>query len=654
LLRALCRALLLTCACALAASGCGDDDASPGDRDGAIDELDGSIDERDGSTADAGDRDAGTQDAGDRDASTMDAGSDAGDAGEDGGQDAGDDDDASIPICTGDDCPPLLTALEVSSGELDPALDETATDYALAVGLPTQTVTLTATASEGATIEIEGDAVDSGSAWTSQLLDLGDNEITITVAADDYPDRVYTLTVTRAARLAYLKAANVDIDDDLASVAISGDTLVAGAPGEDSVATGVGGNASDDDAADSGAAYVFVRSGGAWAQQAYLKASNTDASDAFGTSVAIAGDTIVVGAPAEDSNATTVGGDGANDDAADSGAAYVFVRSGTAWSPQSYLKAGNAGAGDAFGTTVAVSGDTIVVGAPGEDSDATAIDGADNDDAAQSGAAYAFVRDGSTWTQQAYLKASNAEAGDGFGGSVAISQDTIAVGARLEDSSALDVGNDQANDDAEDSGAVYVFDRDGTTWTQQAYVKAANTDAFDEFGISVAIDGDTLVVGGSLEDSNATTVGGDGANDDAMDSGAAYVYVRSGDSWSPQAYLKASNAGAGDTFGYSVAISGDAVLVGARLEDGSATVINGTDDDAAENSGAAYLFVRAGTTWTQVAYLKASNAATVDEYGESVAISGDTIAVAAPGEDSNTAADPTNNAANESGAVYVY
>jgi hypothetical protein len=631
---------------ALLGSAC-DDDGDDVDRDGAVDELDGS-------TGDAGGDAATVEDASgsDTDASTADASSQ--DGGGDAGVDAAADDDASTGACE-DDCPPLLTALALSAGTLEPALDDVATDYALTVGLTTQTITLTPSASEGATIEIAGQDVASGTDWQSGLLALGPNEITVTVSADDYPDRVYMLTVTRAASLAYVKAGNAEGDDALASVAISGDTLVAGAPGEDSNATTVDGDGANDDAAASGAAYVFVRSGGAWTQQAYLKAENNNAGDAFGSSVAISGDTVVVGAPDEDSNATTVDGDGANDDAAESGAAYVFVRSGISWTQQAYLKASNAGAGDAFGTSVAVSADTIVVGANLEDSNATTIggDGA-NDDAAESGAAYVFLRDGTSWSEQAYLKASNAEAGDGFGGTVAISGDTVAVGASLEDSGALGVDGDQGNDAAEDSGAAYVFERSGTTWSQQAYVKATNTDAFDVFGISVAIDGNTLVVGASLEDSNATTVGGSGANDDAMDSGAAYVYRRTGNSWNDQAYLKAANAGAGDTFGFSVAISGDAVVIGARLEDGSATVVDGVDDDAAQDSGAAYLFLREGTAWTQQGYLKASNAAMFDNFGECVAISGNTIAVGAPGEDSSSAATPADNSANESGAVYAF
>src|SRR5205814_1608421 len=144
---------------------------------------------------------------------------------------------------------------------------------------------------------------------------------------------------------------------------------------EDSNATGVNGNQADNSASGSGAAYVFVRSGTTWSQQAYLKASNAEAGDQFGVSVALSGDTLVVGATSEDSNATGVNGNQADNSAGWSGAAYVFVRSGTAWSQQAYLKASNAGAGDVFGYSLALSGDTLAVGAFGEASSATGVGG---------------------------------------------------------------------------------------------------------------------------------------------------------------------------------------------------------------------------------------------------------------------------------------
>jgi hypothetical protein len=253
--------------------------------------------------------------------------------------------------------------------------------------------------------------------------------------------------------------------------------------------------------------------------------------------VAISGDTIVVGARFESSNQTTIthGGTASADNSADrSGAAYGFVRSGTTWIAQAYLKASNAEANDTFGETVAISGDTIVVGASGEDSVQTTVSNgatasADNS-APSSGAAYIFTRSGTTWSQQAYLKAPNAEAGDVFGGdNVAISGDTIVVSARLEDSSQTTITNGSsasADNSAPSSGAAYVFTRSGSTWRQQAYLKAPNAEGSDQFGLSLSISGDTIVVGTFAEDSNQTTItNGPTASPDNSSANAGAVYV---------------------------------------------------------------------------------------------------------------------------------
>jgi hypothetical protein len=446
------------------------------------------------------------------------------------------------------------------------------------------------------------------------------------------------------AQQAYLKAFNTGIEDNFGdSVAVSGDTVVVGAPFESSNATGV--NGADNDLANhAGAAYVFVRSGSSWIQQAYLKASNAGAEDDFGWSVAVSGDTVVVGAILEDSNATVVNG-ADNDLAEESGAAYVFVRTGSTWTQQAYLKASNTKIGLNFGESVAVSGDTVVVGSSGDGSNATGVNGPDNNLAPGSGAAWVFVRNGSTWSQQAYLKASNAGAGvsEGFGSSVAVSGDTVVVGAPGEDSF------------APQSGAAYVFVRNGSTWSQQAYLKASNKGQNDVFGTSVGVSGDTIVVGAPEESSNATGV--DGADNDlALASGAAYIFVRSGSTWSQQAYLKASNTGKLDGFGDSVAVSGDTVVVGAPGESSNATGVNGADNNSADNSGAAYVFVRSGSTWSQQAYLKASNTGKFDGLGSSVAASGGTLVVGAPGESSNATGvnGADNDLADGSGAAYVF
>jgi hypothetical protein len=422
-----------------------------------------------------------------------------------------------------------------------------------------------------------------------------------------------------------------------------------------------------------------------WAQQAYVKASNTDARDAFGWCVAVSSNTLVVGAYEEDSDATGINGDQNNNRASLSGAVYVYVRDGDTWRQEAYLKASNSSGpsfagdpfGDGFGWALAISGDTLVVTSPQEDSSATGVNGDQNDNQAPgSGAAYVFVREGTNWSQQAYLKASNTDATDVFGVSVSISGETIVVGALDDDSRATGVNGDPFDNSITQAGAAYVFVREGTNWTQQAYLKASNTPAEnnpptseERFGISVGVSGDTIVVGAWEEDGRATGVNGDQFNKGATSAGAAYVFTREGANWTQQAYLKASNTGAGDQFGSSVAISGDTIVVGARQEDSNATGVNGTQaDNAATDSGAAYVFVREGTNWTQQAYLKASNTGPGDRFGASVAISEHTLVVGAggfdyingvggAGEDSSATGvdgDQSSNGARDAGAAYVF
>ncbi len=482
----------------------------------------------------------------------------------------------------------------------------------------------------------------------------------VRIAVDERGAR-YPITIDSVAQQAYLKASNTGPLEQFGfSVAISGNTVVVGAINDDSAATGVNGDQNDNSASSAGAAYVFVRNGSTWSQQAYLKASNTDQFDWFGWSVAISGDTVVVGATYESSPATGVNGGQGNSAAGHrSGAAYVFVRDGVTWSQQAYLKASNTRQLNNFGHAVAISGNTVLVSAPLEHSNATGVNGNQtNTNAVESGAVYVFVRNGSTWSQQAYIKASNTQRWDMFGWSVALSDDTAVIGSRGEDSNATGVDGDQADNSANNAGAAYVFVRNGGTWSQQAYLKASNTDPNDWFGWSVALSDDTAVIGSRGEDSNATGVDGDQADNSEENSGAAYVFVRNGITWSQQAYLKASNADAFDVFGQAVAISGDTVLVGAVIESSGATGVNGNQsDNSAVDAGAAYVFVRNGITWSQQAYLKASNTGAYDQFGYSVAISGDSTVVSANGESSAATGvdgDQADDSANRAGAAYIF
>ncbi|MES2737885.1 MAG: choice-of-anchor D domain-containing protein [Verrucomicrobiota bacterium] len=372
----------------------------------------------------------------------------------------------------------------------------------------------------------------------------------------------------RWTRQAYLKASNPDSSDQFgARVDIDGDTLVVGAYGEASAATGINGNEADNSAINAGAAYVFTRTAGVWSQQAYLKAHNASELDTFGTSVAISGDRVVVGAQTE---------------GLEVGAAYVFRRSGSVWSQEKFLKASNGSGLDLFGVSVDIAGDIIVVGATGEASSATGVNGNESDNAAiNAGAAYIFFHNGSDWVQQAYLKASNTSAQDRFGCAVAVSGETVVVGAYQE-------GGDA-------SGAAYVFTSTAGVWSQQAYLKASNTGSGDQFGQAVAIEGDLLLVGADGEASNSPGVGGTQSNNSLGSAGAVYAYTRTLGAWSQQAYVKSPSPILGEYF-HTVAVSQRTAIIGAYGDGSSATGVNGDDSisSAVLRAGAAYVFNNLG------------------------------------------------------------
>ena len=556
-----------------------------------------------------------------------------------------------------------LESLELSLDGLDPEFSPSVVSYSVTVSLESESLTFTpAAADPDAAITVNGSTCASGDVFGPFTLNLGENMIEITVTATDGSEKTYTIEVVRGLRQRYIKASNTGADDEFGySISLYGDTLAVGAYGEDSDATGIEGDQSNNNASASGAVYIFTRTGSTWAQQAYIKTSNAEYGDQFGYAVALYGDTLAVGAHYEDSAATGIGGDQEDNSAEKSGAVYVFTRTGSTWTQQAYIKASNTGTDDRFGCSVSLYEDTLVAGAYREDSPATGINGVETDDttdASASGAVYVFTRTGSTWAQQAYIKASNSDGGDNFGLSVSLYGDTLAVGAMQESSAAAGIGGDQDDDTTGASGAVYVFTRTDSTWAQQAYIKASNTGASDYFGSSVALHGDTLAVGAHFEDSAATGIGGDQDDDTASASGAVYVFTRTGSTWAQQAYIKASNTGANDYFGLRIALNGDTLAVGAYAEDSTTTGIDGEQSNSdASASGAAYVFTRTGDDWEQQAYVKAPNTDSNDQFGWSLALYGDSLAIGAHYEASAATGidgDGTNDSVGDSGAVYLY
>ncbi|HEX6972867.1 MAG TPA: Ig-like domain-containing protein, partial [Vicinamibacterales bacterium] len=333
--------------------------------------------------------------------------------------------------------------------------------------------------------------------------------------------------------------------------------------------------------------FNYVHSGNAFVSHALLPGANSLTE--YGVATAMDGDTLVIG-----SNSTENG-------RVLAGAAYVFVRDGARWKLQAKLVPSDPVAIHFFGWAVDVSGDTIVVGAPG-----------DNFAGTYSGAAYVFVRNGTTWTQRAKLVPSVTRAGDEFGTSVAIDQDTIVAGANYHD------------DGAPDGGAAFVFVRNGTAWSQQAHLLAQDASAQAWFGLSVAVHGERIAVGAIYDDARGT------------DSGAVYTFQRSGTSWSQQAKLVASDGAAGDTFGFSVAMRGDRLVTGASAFGASSGA-----------SGAVYVFDHDGTNWVESQKLASADAPGAGFYGfgVSVALTDSMLIVGAHGDDSG---------GTNSGAAYVF
>ncbi len=339
---------------------------------------------------------------------------------------------------------------------------------------------------------------------------------------------------------AYVKASSPNAGDMFGkrlALADDGATLAVGAFGEDSSAAGVDGDQSDNTFAQAGAAYLFVRDlQNEWTQSAYIKASNPSPGDNFGHALALTGDgtTLAIGAMLEDSVAAGIDGDQSDETAQGAGAVYVFTRDDLiGWSQQAYIKASNPGSFDEFGTSVALAanGTKLAVGAVGEDGGSSGFDGDQSDESSSfSGAVYVFgYAEMTGWVQQAYIKPSNPDPGDGFGWTVALAQDgsLLVVGANGEQSSATGIGGEQFDDSTPSAGAAYGFTFDPLGMgSQTAYVKASNTAGLTAFAndLSMSADGATLAIGAYGEASNATGIGGDQTDTFTSGAGAVYLY----------------------------------------------------------------------------------------------------------------------------------
>ena len=382
---------------------------------------------------------------------------------------------------------------------------------------------------------------------------------------------------------AKLAAADGESRDEFgSSVAVAGDTALVGAP--------LDVNSEGDR---TGSAYVFERTDGEWSQQAKLIDDDGQQLDAFGDSVALAGDTALIGVPGE----TDVNGTAA-------GAVYVFERTDGEWTETTVLFPGDGDSEDRFGNDLAVAGDTALVGAPGDEDP-------NGDDA---GSAYVFQRTDSGWTERAKLAANDGDSEDNFGASVALADGIALVGA--------------ANDEdphGERGGAAYVFEGSGGDWEQASKLTASDGDSRDDFGMAVALTGETALIGAPADEDPNGLLGG-----------SAYVFERAGGAWTERTKLAPENGGEEDFFGRTVAMAGDTAVVSAVLD----------ADPNGERAGSAYVFERTDGGWRERVKLLPTDGDDRDVFGSAVAVADDTALVGAPGDE-----DPNGD---DAGSAYVF
>ncbi|HKU39908.1 MAG TPA: cadherin-like beta sandwich domain-containing protein [Polyangiales bacterium] len=514
-------------------------------------------------------------------------------------------------------CSPQLLELTLSEGELTPAFDPEILAYRVRVPVLAQHITLRARGPAGARITSNGAAPNSDGSWTSPLLMMGDNAIALELSTESGGTRKYELIVERSS-----------------------------------------------------------------AQRAYIKPPRPSTDQVFSYALQASGDTVVVGAPADDSAAHGIDGDpNAAGSVADSGAAWIYVRKDGAWLQQAFLKPDEPAADDMFGSALALSGDTLVVGSPRFDVFNLSAG------SARAGMVYVYVRKDGAWTQQARFSAEGGSGGDMFGYSVALEGDTLAVGANLESSGATA------------SGAVYVYTREGASWKFQQKLKASEPRTASQFGSALAISDQTLVVSAGEESRRAGAVyvfareGGqwkqrqrltsEPASDGAMfgfalsltadrlaigapryrtqaganASGQVYVYERAGGSWNRTAILQARVPLASDYFGTGVVLHDATLLVGSSGDTRGGRGLEGAAESDASGAGAAYVFAHESGTWELTTYLKAKNAGTDDDFGLTVGIAGAAVVVGAMSEDNaaggiEPAADDA--VRSNSGALYIF
>lgn len=496
-------------------------------------------------------------------------------------------------------CAPLLSDLEVSPGKLEPAFDPEVTEYSVRVPLLSSRVSLRVQAEVDAELSIDREGASLDEAWTSDVLPVGTTELPITLRARSGARTDYQINVDRSAeQAAYIKPAEPS-EWFGAYLAVYEDTLVVGAPNE-----------TVDGKSKAGAAYVFVREGDAWRQQARLVSRDPESDDLFGVTVSIWKDRIAVGAPAN--IFSSIGA------AARQGYVLTWRRTGDSWAHEQTVRLSEeSSSGNGFGFSAIVREDTLLIGAPLEDTGAL-----------NSGAAYVYEWEGASWQQVKRLKASTPQRESHFGTMMAMDADVIAVSAWQEDVN----GNTWA-------GAVYTYRRAPDAWTPLQRVLAPTNRALAMFGAALIVQGELLIVSAAHNPPDTTS----------NRSGEVHIFERVGDEYRAQQTLEAPQPSVGDRYGNHIGLSESALVVSAP---GPGAARSGSDA-----AGAAYLYARTDEGFVRTASLTPSNPDAEDYFGYSVAITERFVAVAANREDGGAKGingNAADNTREDSGAVYVF
>jgi hypothetical protein len=503
-------------------------------------------------------------------------------------------------------CLPLPTALSVMGADLVPAFDANTHEYSVKVPYFRESVTFTMMGPQGAALEIEGADARLGMPWQSQKLKLGENNFSIVLRSEAGPN-AYKVHVTRTTLMErmVLKASNANSTDTFGyAVAMSATTLAISAVMED---TGAG---------NSGAVYIFAKNGDAWEQRQILKASTPGAEDCFGSSLALAGDTLVVGAfresPCSGSTVPRPGG------------AYVFNRQGDMWTQTTQLMNPDADNGDGFGSGVVAAKDSIVVGS-----------GYSDKNGRDSGAAYVFGRGPEGWKYLQTLTAAQPSAGARFGWGLVLEDRTLVVSA-LEETTEV----------AASAGAAYVFSFDGQAWNFQQRLVPSVSEKDGNFGHNMTLLGNRLVIGAPAINLLADT-----------QRGQVFVFDRSaGSMFMETQLLNAPIPRSSDWYGMSVALNGSLLAIGAG---GDASGARGLDGDLrrtdSPGSGAVHIYsVDSTLHWQAAAYLKAAESDANDAFGCSTAMSDTTLVTSANFEAGSAKSAGMDNNVPFSGAAYIY